>query len=275
MRIGMTWLTGPFPDAQGNTLEKLLDLARAVEEVGLAGFWVTDSFGRGSPKLEALTVLTAGACVTSSIEIGTSIMQLPLRNPVELAHRARTLDILSGGRLRFGIGPGSTPSDFALTGSDFENRRKTFTAALETMQRVWQGEPNHDVVLSPWPGFERSPALFHAAWKSPKAIERAARTSDGWIASGLGSSWEDLERGAALFRAAGGKRIILANVPVDLEGNAAGWAFADHAAISLVCAPQEARDRLARLEALGVDDVLVVLEKPDRRGLERVARLIG
>jgi len=271
MRLGMTWLTGPLPGGPDDTLGQLVELARAVEDLGFAGFWVTDSFGRGSAKLEALTVLTVVATVTSRIELGTSIMQLPLRNPVELAHRVRSLDIVSNRRLRFGIGPGSTRSDFDLTGSDFENRRSSFREALGLMRQVWRGEPNNGVVLSPWPGFTEPPAIFHAAWKNPKAIENAARNAQGWIASGLGSSWDDLERGAKIFRDAGGKRIILANVPVDLSGAAPGWGFADHAEISLVCAPKVARERLDRLRQIGVDDVLVVLENPSRENLAHVA----
>lgn len=273
MRVGITSLSY-CSDRVDDPKAELIDLVRAVEDLGFAGFWVTDSQGRGRAKLEAMTVLSIAAAVSSRIEIGTCIMQLPLRNPAELANRARTLDILSGRRFRFGVGPGSTRADFDLTGNDFEARHKTFRESLDVMGAIWRGEPRNGAVLAPWPGFEDRPALLLGAWKKDRAIERAARIADGWIASGLGSSWDDLERGIRTYRAAGGRRVVLANVPIDVEGTSEGWPFADHAAISLIGDAATVRQRLKRLEDLGVDDVLVVFREPTRQRLEALRELI-
>src|SRR5690606_20929410 len=125
MRIGITSLSS-FSERIDDPGKGLIDLVKSVEELGFEGFWVTDSQGRGTAKLEAMTVLSIAAAISSRIEIGTCIMQLPLRNPVDLANRARSLDILSGRRFRFGVGPGSTRADFDLTGNDYEARHKTF-----------------------------------------------------------------------------------------------------------------------------------------------------
>lgn len=273
MRLGITSLCGATPGVD-DPMAELIALASVTEDLGFHGFWVTDSQGRGEAKLEPLTVLTVAAAVTRRIEIGTCILQVPLRHPVELAHRARTLDVLSGRRLRFGVGPGSTKADFDLTGNDFAARHATFRGSLETMRRIWRGEANHGVVLEPWPGVDDPPALLLGAWRSEKAIARAAQTADGWIASGIHSTWEDLERGLNVYRAAGGTRAILANVPMDLGGSPEDWPFAAHAAVSLVCAPAVARDRLKRVQDLGMDDVLVVCREASRARLEDLRGLL-
>src|SRR5580692_12378030 len=139
-------------------------------------------------------------------------MQVPLRHPVELAHRAQTLTTLSQGRFRFGIGSGSTKHDFDAVQADYEARFKTLTAYLDVMRRVWAGEPVHGPALSVWPGSEGGPPVLLGAWRSERWINLSAKVLQGWIASGIHSSWEDLEIGVKMFRAAGGKRSVLANI---------------------------------------------------------------
>jgi alkanesulfonate monooxygenase SsuD/methylene tetrahydromethanopterin reductase-like flavin-dependent oxidoreductase (luciferase family) len=256
-------------------MEQLIGLSGLVEETGFSGFWAMDSMGRKQAKLEPLTLLSVVASVTKRIEIGTCILQVPLRNPVELAHRARSLDVLSGKRFRFGVGPGSTKADFDLTGCNFENRHGIFREALNTMHSIWRGEPNNGAVLEPWPGFQDRPALFLSAWRNERAIERAAKTADGWIASGLASSMEELQPAIECYRAAGGRRALLANVPIDIGPDPEITPFAAHAEISLIGTPSAARDKLQRLEDLGFDDVLLVCSRADRKHLEAIRNLVA
>src|SRR5438132_855986 len=65
------------------------EFGRQVEAGGFPGIWIGDSLGRGRPTLDSLQVLTALAALTRRVELGISVLQLPLRNPVELAHRTR------------------------------------------------------------------------------------------------------------------------------------------------------------------------------------------
>jgi len=142
--------------------------------------------------------------------------------------------------------------------------------SLEIMRRAWSGEEVNGGVLSPWPGCEGGPPVLLGAWRNPRWITYAAKRCAGWIASGLYSSWEDLEAGMRLYRDAGGKNAVLANVLVDLSNKPEAGSLAERATISLVCSPDEARVRLKRIDQLGFDEVLVVSLGGALDELERV-----
>src|SRR5471030_3335123 len=159
MQIGI--VTIPYAsDAGSQVMEQLCAIARQVEALGFHGLWVTDAFARGKPTLDPLILLGALATQTSRIELGTSVVQVPLRHPVEHAHRVQTLNALSRGRLRFGVGSGSTKHDFDAVQADYDARFKTLTAYLEVMRRVWAGEPVYGPALSVWPGTEGGPPVL-------------------------------------------------------------------------------------------------------------------
>ncbi|TMA84288.1 MAG: LLM class flavin-dependent oxidoreductase, partial [Deltaproteobacteria bacterium] len=79
---------------------------------------------------DPLTALAVAATVTRRIELGTGVLQVPLRNPVELAQRVLTTHLVSGKRLRLGVGAGSTAADFAALGLDFTARFSRLSASL-------------------------------------------------------------------------------------------------------------------------------------------------
>jgi alkanesulfonate monooxygenase SsuD/methylene tetrahydromethanopterin reductase-like flavin-dependent oxidoreductase (luciferase family) len=226
--------------------------------------------GRGRATLDPLTALAALSAVTERVELGIGVLQVSLRNPVELAHRVQSVQALSGGRLRLGVGSGSTRADFDLLGADYDRRFRTLMSSLEIMRRAWRGEPVNGGVLSPWPGCEGGPPVLLGAWRNPRWITYAARQCQGWIASGLYSSWEDLENGMRLYREAGGNNAVLANVVVDLANPPEPGSLAERAKVSLVCPPDEARQRLKRLERIGFDEILVVSPGAVLEELERV-----
>src|ERR1051325_1443494 len=108
----------------GRTLDRFARFARGVEERGFAGLWVTDSFGRGRPTLDPIVLMSVIAAVTQKIEIGTCVLQVPVRHPVELAHRIQSLHALTGSRLQLGLGCGSTPAGFEPGRARLTNRVK-------------------------------------------------------------------------------------------------------------------------------------------------------
>src|ERR1700757_1200576 len=94
-------------NSQPGLMDRITDYPRQVEARGFPGVGIGDSLGRGRPTLDSLQVLTACAAVTSKIELGISVLQLPLRNPIELAHRVQSLQAMSNNRLILGAGSGS------------------------------------------------------------------------------------------------------------------------------------------------------------------------
>ena len=256
MRIHVVNITRPTPDIAGQTLDRIVDLARQVETRGFAGLWLTDSFGRGRATLDPIVLMTIAATVTREIEIGTCVLQVPVRHPIELAHRIESLYALTGRRLQLGLGSGSTQADFDLVGADYEARFKTLMASLEIMRQAWRGEELGGGRLVPWPGTDGGPPVLLGAWRNRRWIVYAAEQCDGWIASGLYSQPEELAVGMKIYRDAGGKRALLANVIVDLEGSAADMPRAGQATVMMTGSAAEALDRLKRIRDVGFDDIL-------------------
>ena len=199
-------------------------------------------------------------------------MQIPIRHPVEHAHRVQTVNLLSRGRLRFGFGSGSTCNDFEAVQADFDARFKVLPGMLEVMRKTWNGELVYGPALTQWPGTEGGPPVLLGAWRSQRWINLAAHHCQGWIASGIHSSWEDVEIGLRMYREAGGNRAIVANIFTDFRPQPPAPLAGRHLTISLLCTPAEARDRLKRLEQLGVDDALLVAPFDDPGQLETIFR---
>jgi alkanesulfonate monooxygenase SsuD/methylene tetrahydromethanopterin reductase-like flavin-dependent oxidoreductase (luciferase family) len=214
--------------------------------------------------------LAALAAVTRRVELGTAVLQVSLRHPVDLAHRVQSVQALSGNRLRLGVGSGSTQADFDLFGADYAQRFRTLMTSLDTMRHTWRGDTVNGGTLTPWPGSEGGPPVLLGAWRNPRWIAYAATHCQGWIASGLYSSWEDLESGMRIYREAGGTNAVLANVVVDLANRPEPGSLAERAKVSLVCSPDEARPRLKRIERIGFDEVLVISPASALDELERV-----
>ena len=106
MRVHVVNVLRPDPDKTGDTLDRFSEFARDVEAKGVTGLWVTDSFGRGRATMDPIVLMSVIAAVTKKIEIGTCVLQVPVRHPVELAHRIESLHAITGDRLMLGLGCG-------------------------------------------------------------------------------------------------------------------------------------------------------------------------
>lgn len=236
----------------------LADAALRIEEAGFESAWTFDSIGRGALRPDPLTALAVAGTVTRRIELGTGILQVPLRHPVELAQRALTTHHVSRGRLLFGVGAGSTAADFAALGADFPSRFRRLAESLTIMRRLWAGEEVGGASLAPvWAGVLGGPPVLIGSWAGSKWIERAARDFDGWVGSGARSSWRSLRDGIARFRDLGGTRAVVTNVVAQLESPQASPDGPDDPC-DLKCPPEVARERLHRLCEWGFDDIVLV-----------------
>ncbi|MEU6603021.1 LLM class flavin-dependent oxidoreductase [Streptomyces flaveolus] len=270
MRVHVVNVMRPAAETPGRTLEQFTNFARRVEAHGFHGLWVTDSFGRGQATLDPIVLMSVIGAVTNRIEIGTCIMQVPVRHPVELAHRIEGLYAMTGSRLQLGVGTGSTQADFDLVGADYGRRFESLGPALDTMRQAWRGEALPGGQLTPWPGTEGGPAILLGAFRNKRWIGYAAEHCAGWIASGIKSEPEDLEAGIEFYRRAGGKRAVLANVVIDLHGNAEDILLHWRASVMLTGGEDAARKKMQWIRDLGFDDVLC-LARPD--SLDDLARL--
>jgi len=104
----------------------VLDYARRCNDFGY-DIWTIDHLLHapglyGMSWLEPLHVLTAAGAVAPDVQLGTGILVLPLRNPVVLAKEVATMDLLTGSRYKFGVGPGWYPGEFAATGTTVKER---------------------------------------------------------------------------------------------------------------------------------------------------------
>ena len=274
MRLGIVTIPrGEVPSDGRSMTDHLMRFAQKVEALDFHGLWLTDAFARGRPTLDPLSVMGLLCAVTKRIELGTCVIQVPIRHPVEHAHRVQTINLLSNGRFRFGVGTGSTKNDFEAVQADFETRFKVLPGMIDVMRRTWNGEAVYGPALTQWPGTEGGPQVMLGAWRSPRWIALAAKL-DGWISSGIHSKWEDVEIGTRMYREAGGKRAIVANIFADFRPNPEGSPIGRPLTISLICTPAEARERLKRLADTGVDDALIVCPFDDPSQLETIRGLI-
>src|SRR5262249_17393219 len=183
MRLGLA-LPNAMRDGAPLTGPALIAGARAAERAGFDSLWCFDSIGRGFMIPDPLIALSVAATATERLELGTGILQVPLRRPVELAHRSLPAYLVCGDRLLLGVGAGSTKADFDAVGVDFETRMHQFDDALALMRRLWQGEKVGAAQLHPWPATLGGPKLFIGSWAGSRWIPRAAKEVDGWIGSG-------------------------------------------------------------------------------------------
>ena len=260
----------PLAEDSGSALERVSGFAQRVEAHGFDGVWVNDTFGRGYPTLDPIVMLTVAAAVTRDIEIGTCVLQIPVRHPVELAHRIEGLHALAGSRLQLGVGAGSRQAEFDLVGADFAGRFAAAVSALDTMRQAWRGQPLPGGYFAPWPGTEGGPAVLFGAWRNRDRITYAAERCDGWLASAIHPAPDELEAGVRHFRDAGGKRAVLSNVIVDVNRTGDAVFLGGGASVMLTDGEAAARRTLRWIQDAGFDDVLCLV-RPD--SLDELARL--
>jgi len=114
-------------------------VARKAEGLGYATLLVADHFG---PQLAPLPALVAAAAATSSLRVGTFVLDNDFRHPAAMAKEAATVDVLTGGRLELGIGAGWNPADYRKTGMPFEPagvRVSRLAEALHILTAFFEG----------------------------------------------------------------------------------------------------------------------------------------
>jgi alkanesulfonate monooxygenase SsuD/methylene tetrahydromethanopterin reductase-like flavin-dependent oxidoreductase (luciferase family) len=124
-----------FVQGEATSREQIISFAQKAEELGYDSLSVNDHIVFRTGWIDTISSLSAIAAVTNRIKIGTSILNIVIRNPVICVKALSTIDILSAGRLFAGLGPGSSKEDYDACGVPFEDRWKRFSEALEVISR--------------------------------------------------------------------------------------------------------------------------------------------
>lgn len=177
-------------------------LAKSVEERGFESLWVAEhthipARGPGASQLpreyshtlDPFVALTAAAAATAKLRVGTAICQVVEREPIVTAKAVASLDVVSGGRLLFGVGAGWLGDEMRSLGVDPAQRWEILRERILAMKRVWTGEEAE---------FHGEHVSFPAIWSWPKptqvphppvllgmqgkgAIERVVDYADEWL----------------------------------------------------------------------------------------------
>jgi probable F420-dependent oxidoreductase len=229
--------------------EAVLGLARAIEEIGFDHIDIFDHvvmghptsarppgpYSPGMPILEALVTLASIAAVTSRVTLGTEVLVLPQRQPALVAKQVSTLDTLSGGRVRLGVGVGWQESEYDALGENFRTRGSRMDEAIQLLRAYWgdahvsfEGEHYRAVAMSmePKPPQGRRIPVWIGGFSGP-AYRRVGRLGDGWLASRVTDAESASRAIEAIWRhaeaagrdpAAIGLQSMVAAPPRDAEG---------------------------------------------------------
>lgn len=166
--------------------------AERAEELGFHSVWVTEHIAVGPEAVDPYgrvydPLVTLGwiAGWTERVGLGTSIVLVPLHNPFRLAKEVATLQELSGGRVRLGVGMGWHRDEFEFLGVPFEGRGRRADEAIRLMRALWRGEPSFEgrywtyrnATAEPHPSPQ--PELW-VGGSSEHAVRRARELGDVW-----------------------------------------------------------------------------------------------
>ena len=208
MKIGFFGInTGVF-----STREAITQVAKTAEDAGYESLWtgehvvLVDPQSGSSPvppetnMVDTVATLAFLAGITERIKLGSGIILLAQRNPVILAKELAGIDVLSDGRLLFGVGVGYVKEEFDVIGIPYEERGARVTEHIEAIRTLWsQDKPNFQGQFTQISGVQSNPRPVQAphppiiiGGMSPPAYRRAVKQGNGWY-----GFFEDLETTAA------------------------------------------------------------------------------
>jgi probable F420-dependent oxidoreductase len=183
----------------------VLRLAQAIERIGYDHIDMFDHVVMGIPRegrppgpynpampiLEALMTLSFLAAATSRVTLGTEVLVLPQRPPALVAKQVSTLDTLSGGRVRLGVGVGWQQSEYEALGASFGDRGARMDEAIRLLREYWSKPevsfdsghyPTVAMAMEPKPP-QGGRLPIWVGGNSEAAYRRVGRLGDGWLAS--------------------------------------------------------------------------------------------
>lgn len=178
---------GDFQIADFETTKRLV---LALERNGFHAMWAGDHLAFAQPILDPMIQLAQASAISQRLKLGTAVFLLPLRHPAGVAKQVATLDLLSSGRVIFGVGVGGEfPGEFALSGVPVKERGARLSESIKVLRKLWSGEPVEnagkfysfpEVQMLPAPYTSGGPPIWCGGRQEP-ALRRAGRLADGWL----------------------------------------------------------------------------------------------
>jgi probable F420-dependent oxidoreductase len=185
--------------------EAAAQVAKTAEAAGFESLWAGEHVVLPDPRvppspmeprdrsLDPIVALTHVAAHTQRVRLGTGIIILPQRNPLVLAKELASLDVLSGGRVIFGVGAGYLEPEFRALGAPFEHRGPVTVEYLQAMNAIWsQQQPEFHGRFVSYAGVQAYPQPLQQphppivmGGHSPMAYRRAVEHSNGWYGFAL------------------------------------------------------------------------------------------
>jgi len=278
------------------------DLVRRIEALGFDSVWTGDHVSFHNPMYESLTLLAGYVPITSRLRLGTAVYLLALRPPAIAAKITSTLDVLSGGRLIFGVGVGGeNPKEFELCGVPHAERGARVSEAIDVVRTLWRDTPAtfkgrftnfEGVSIDPKPVQKPGPPIWIGG-RSDAALARAGRQGDGWVSyvvqpERYAQSLDKIRSAAAVagrklegFAAA---HLAFVTVGRDYESAKAVWAEAltkryaqDFEPLArkygIIGTPEQCVEAIERFRAAGCNYVILNPIGPATQEREQVERL--
>lgn len=195
-------------DGARRTLADLRDYARCAAALDYRYLCANDHLLFGRPWLDGPMALAATIEASADMTLATTVCLPVIRGPVQSAKMLAAIDLLSGGRLVAGVGPGSSARDYAVIGVRFEERWQRFDEAIHALRSLLGDKADSFVgtfysteglSLEPAPSSPAGPPIWVASWGSPAGLRRVARLGDGWLASGYNTTPSGFQASLALL----------------------------------------------------------------------------
>ena len=178
---------GDFQIADFETTKRLV---LALERNNFHAMWAGDHLAFAQPILDPMIQLAQASAISQRLKLGTAVFLLPLRHPAGVAKQVATLDLLSSGRVIFGVGVGGEfPNEFALSGVPVKERGARLSEGIEVIRKLWSNKPVAnagkfysfpEVQMLPAPHTPGGPPVWCGGRQEP-ALRRAGRLADGWL----------------------------------------------------------------------------------------------
>jgi probable F420-dependent oxidoreductase len=262
---------------RSTTYEAVRRTAIAADQLGYASVWTTDHllvpkenidpYGTMYESLVTLALIAEN----TRVQLGTSVLVLPMRNPVLMAKQIVTIDAATQGRMIVGVAVGWNEQEFKHLNADFKTRGKRLDEDIQLMRAVWSNDQvtfhgkYSEIELGislPRPAKGNIPIWIGG--NGEPSLRRAARLGDGWQATG--ASPEQIAEGVKRIRELAPSKAFTVSVRVSVDFNPATsptFKYLGNTRYRLAGSTDAIRARLREYEQAGLEHAVLVFPADD------------